>query len=138
MHKNGHKLKTLPSIKNPQFSSNLADIQSKLTTHEVVILTKCHKDCKKMLIFYLHKNFLFVPFFMHHPLLNIFYQWQAWRFCWRDWKGRRPKVVAAKVHFIQAHSCIFLKWVFRGSKERGGRVRVIGGVPWVQVAVLEK
>ena len=35
MHKKGHKLKSLPLVKNPQFSFNLADIQAKLPTHEV-------------------------------------------------------------------------------------------------------
>ena len=70
MHKKGHKLKTSPLIKNPQFPSNLADIQAKLPTHEVVILTKFRKDCKKIVDFYLHRNFWFVPFFMHHPLHN--------------------------------------------------------------------
>ena len=33
MHKKGHKLKTSPLVKNPQFSSNLADTQAKLPTH---------------------------------------------------------------------------------------------------------
>ena len=36
MHKKGHKLKTSPSVKNPQFSSNLADIQAELLTFEIV------------------------------------------------------------------------------------------------------
>ena len=67
-HKKGLKLKTSPLIKNQKFPSNLADIQAKLPTHEVVILIKFHKDCKELLIFYLHKKFWFVPFFMHHPL----------------------------------------------------------------------
>ena len=53
MHKKGHKLKTSPLIKNPQFPSNLADIQAKLPTHEVVILIKFHKDCKKIIDFLL-------------------------------------------------------------------------------------
>ena len=51
MHKKGHKLKTSPL--NPQFSSNLADIEAKLPTHEVIILTKFHKDCKKIVDFLL-------------------------------------------------------------------------------------
>ena len=38
MHKKGQKLKNSPLIKNPQFSSYLADIQAKLPTHEVVTL----------------------------------------------------------------------------------------------------
>ena len=36
MHNKGHKLKTSPLIKNPQFPSNLADIQAKLPTREVI------------------------------------------------------------------------------------------------------
>ena len=55
--------------KNPQFSSNLADIQAKLPTHEVVILTKFHKDCKNIFDFLLTEKCLVVPFFMHHPTL---------------------------------------------------------------------
>ena len=57
MHKKGHKLKTSPLIKNPQFSSNLADIQAKLPTHEVVVLTKFHKDCKRIVDFLLTQKF---------------------------------------------------------------------------------
>ena len=68
MHKKGHKLKTSPLIKNPQFSSNLADIQAKLPKHEVVILTKFHKDCKKIVDFLLMKKFLVCALFMHHPI----------------------------------------------------------------------
>ena len=56
-------------------------------------------------------------------------------------KVRRPKQ-AAQVHFIQKHTCIFFtKWVFRGRrapKVGGKRVRAKRGVPWAQVAVLEK
>ena len=44
--------------KNPQFSSNLADIQTKLLTHEAIILTKFHKECKKIVDFLLRQNFL--------------------------------------------------------------------------------
>ena len=69
MHKKEHKLKTSPLIKkNPQFSFNLADIQAKLPTHEVVTLTKFHKDCKKIIDFST-RHFWLVPFFMHHPLV---------------------------------------------------------------------
>ena len=53
---------------NQKFSSNMADIQAKLPTHEVVILTMFHKDGKKIVDFLLTQNFWFVPFFMHHPL----------------------------------------------------------------------
>ena len=51
MHLKGHKLKTSPLMKNPQFSFNLADNQAKLPTHEVVILTKFHKDRAKIVDF---------------------------------------------------------------------------------------
>ena len=69
MHKKGHKLKASPLLKNPQFSSNLADIEAKLPTHDAVILIKFHKDCN--FFFNLSKNFWLVPFFMHHPLLFL-------------------------------------------------------------------
>ena len=52
MHNKRLKLKNSPLIKNPQFPSNLADIQAKLPTPEVVILTKFHKDCKKIVDLY--------------------------------------------------------------------------------------
>ena len=68
MHKKGHKHKTSRLIRNPQFSSNVADIQAKLPTHEVVILTKFHKDCKKNIDFLLALKFLVCALFMHHPL----------------------------------------------------------------------
>ena len=72
MHKKGYKLKTSPLIKNPQFSSNLADIQAKLPTHEVVILTKFHKDCKKIVDFLLTQKFLVCALFYasHFTLKN--------------------------------------------------------------------
>ena len=68
MHKKGHKLKTSSLVKNPQFSSNLADIQAKLPTHKAIILTKFHKECKKIVDFSFKEIFWLVPFFMHHPL----------------------------------------------------------------------
>ena len=68
MHNKRLKLKNSPLIKNPQFSSDLADIQAKLPTLELVILPKFHKDSKKLLIFCKHRNFWFLPFFIHHPL----------------------------------------------------------------------
>ena len=68
MHKKEHKLKTSPFMKNPQFSSNLADIQAKLPTNEVVILTKFQKDCKKIVDFLLTQIFLVCALFMHHAL----------------------------------------------------------------------
>ena len=58
MHKKGHKRKTSPLIKNPQFSFNLVDIQAILPTHKVVVLTKFHKDCKKIVAFLLTQKFL--------------------------------------------------------------------------------
>ena len=71
MHKKGHTLKTSPLVKNPQFSSNLADIQAKLATHEVVILTTFHKNCK---IFF---DFLLLPFWLL-PLIQT-------NFCPKTW-----------------------------------------------------
>ena len=67
MHKKGHKLKTSPLVKNPQFSSNLADIQAKLPTHEVIILTKFHKECKKIVDFLLRQKFLACTLFCASP-----------------------------------------------------------------------
>ena len=67
MHKKGHKLKTSPLIKNSQFSSNLAGIQVKLPTHEAIIVTKFHKECKKIVDFLPRQTILLVPFLMHHP-----------------------------------------------------------------------
>ena len=71
MHKKGHQLKTSPLIKNPQFSSNLADIQAKLPTHEVVILTKFHKDCKKIVDFLLTQKFLVCALFYASPFIIL-------------------------------------------------------------------
>ena len=68
MHKKGHKLKTSPLVKNLHFSYNLADIQAKLLTPEAIILTKFHKECKKIVDFLLRQTFLLLPSFMHHPL----------------------------------------------------------------------
>ena len=70
MHKKGHKLKTSPLIKNSQFSSNLADIQTKLLAHEVVILTKFHKDCKKIIDFLLKQKFLVCALFYASPSIS--------------------------------------------------------------------
>ena len=69
MHKKGHKLKTSPLIKNPQFSSNVADINAKLPTHEVVILTKFHKDGKKNVDFLLTQKFLVCALFYASPAI---------------------------------------------------------------------
>ena len=67
MPKKGHKLKTSPLIKNSQFLSNLANIQVRLTTHEVVILIKFHQDCKTIVGFLLTKKFLVCAFFYALP-----------------------------------------------------------------------
>ena len=67
MHKRGHKRKTSPLIKNPQFSSNLADIQAKLPSQEVLILTKFHKDCKRIVDFLLTQKFLVCALFYASP-----------------------------------------------------------------------
>ena len=71
MRKKEHKLKTSPLTKNPQFSSNLADIQAKLPTHEVVILTKFHKDCERNVDFLLTKKFLVCALFYASPFRAI-------------------------------------------------------------------
>ena len=52
MPKKEHKFKTSSLIKKSQFSSNLADIQAKVFTLEVVILTKFHKDCENIVDFF--------------------------------------------------------------------------------------
>ena len=72
MHEKGHKLKTLPLIKNLQFSSNLADIQPKLPTHEVDILTLFHKDCKKNFDFLLTQKFLVCAYLYASPFTSLF------------------------------------------------------------------
>ena len=69
MHKKGHKLKTSPLVKNPQFSSNLADIQAKLPTHQAIILNKFHKECKKIVDFLLRRRFLACALFYASPLI---------------------------------------------------------------------
>ena len=71
MHKKEHKLKTSPLIKNPQSSSNLADIQTKLPTHEEVILTKFHKDCKRIVDFLLAQKFLVCALFYASPFKTL-------------------------------------------------------------------
>ena len=73
MHKKGHNLNTSPLIKNPQFSSNLADIQAKLPTHEVVILTKFHKDCKKIVDFFTYTEIFGLCPFLYITLLEYLY-----------------------------------------------------------------
>ena len=67
MHKKGHKLKTSPIIKNPKSSSNLADVQAKSPIHEVVILTKFHKDCKKFIDFLHRRKYLACALFYASP-----------------------------------------------------------------------
>ena len=71
MHKERHKLKTSPIIKNPQFSSNLADIKAKLPTHEIVILTKFHKYCKRIVDFLLTQKFLVCVLFYASPFKTL-------------------------------------------------------------------
>ena len=71
MHKKGHKLKTSPLVKNPQFSSNLADIQAKLPTHETIILTKFHKECKKVVDFLHRTKFLAYALFYASPFIKL-------------------------------------------------------------------
>ena len=50
-------------------STILVHIQAKLPTHELVILSEFHKDCKKIIDFLLRQRFLPCAFFMHHPLV---------------------------------------------------------------------
>ena len=89
MHKKGHKLKTSPLVKNPQFSSNLADIQAKLSTHKVVILTKFHKDCERNVDFLLTKKFLVCALFYASPFSLTFFTYFLHKF-WLG-KGFGPK-----------------------------------------------
>ena len=72
MHKKGHKLKTSPLVKNPQFSSNLDDIQKELPTREAIILTKFHKECKKIVDFLHRQKFLACALFYASPFTFIF------------------------------------------------------------------
>ena len=64
------RLKILPLVKNPQFSFNLGHNQAKLPTHEVVILTKFHKDCKKIIDLLLRRKFLACAIFYASPFNN--------------------------------------------------------------------
>ena len=73
MHKKGHKLKTSPLVKNPQFSSNLADTYAKLPTHEAIILTKFHKECIKIVDFLLRQKFLVCALFYASPFMKSFF-----------------------------------------------------------------
>ena len=61
MHKKGHKHETSPKI------HNLADIQAKLPTHEAIILTKFHKECKYIVDFLLRQKFLACALFYASP-----------------------------------------------------------------------
>ena len=58
MHKKEHKLKTSTVIKNPQFSSNLADILAFFPPNELTILTKFDDDQTKIVDFLSSGNFL--------------------------------------------------------------------------------
>ena len=48
MQKNLDWLKIWLLIKNPQFSSNQADIQANLPTHELIIFSKSHNDWQEI------------------------------------------------------------------------------------------
>ena len=50
-------LKIWLSVKNPQFSSNQADIPATPPTHELVILTKFHKDWQEVVDFLVIEKF---------------------------------------------------------------------------------
>ena len=70
MHKKGHKLKTSPLVKNPQFSPDLVNIQAKLLTHEAIILIKFHKECKGIVDFLLRQKFLACALFYASPFTS--------------------------------------------------------------------
>ena len=55
-------------VKNLQFLSNQADIQATLPTHELIILTKFHKDWQENMDFIAVTNFEPVYFFLHQSL----------------------------------------------------------------------
>ena len=55
-------------MKNPQFLSNQADIQAILPTHELIILTKFHKDCQKIVYFSVIAKFWASLIFLHQSL----------------------------------------------------------------------
>ena len=71
MHKKGHKLKTSQLVESPRFSSNLAEIQAKLPTHEAIILTKFHKEGKRIVNFLLRPNFLACALFYASPFMRF-------------------------------------------------------------------
>ena len=67
MHRKEHKLIISPLVKNQQFLSDLADIQAKLFTCEAIILTKFHKECKKIVDFLLRQKILACALFYASP-----------------------------------------------------------------------
>ena len=56
-------LKILPLVKDPQFLSNQADIQAIFSIHELVILTKFHKDWQEIVDFLVIAKFWASPIF---------------------------------------------------------------------------
>ena len=63
-----HKLKNWPLIKNRQFYSNQANILATKSAHEMIILTKFHKDRTKIVDFLLIAKFWDCVLFFVHPL----------------------------------------------------------------------
>ena len=64
-----HKPKTWLLIKNPQFCSNQANILATKSAHEMIILTKFHKDRTKIVDFLLIAKFWACKLFFVHPLV---------------------------------------------------------------------
>ena len=55
-------------IKDPEFRSNITDIPTTQSTHEMYIFTKFYKDWTKIVDFLLIAKFLAVRIIMQHPL----------------------------------------------------------------------
>ena len=60
-------------IKNPQFCSNQANILATNSAHEMIILTKFHKDRTKIVDFLLIAKFWACKLFFVHPLSIFLY-----------------------------------------------------------------
>ena len=56
-------------VKNQQFLSNQVDIPPTSSTHELVILTKFHKDWQEIVDFLVIPNFEPVQLFLHQSLV---------------------------------------------------------------------
>ena len=63
------------TIKDPQFWTNQADIQATLPTHELIILTKFHKDWQEVVDFLVIAKVwasltFFAPVYIYHTIWN--------------------------------------------------------------------